>query len=149
MRSLPKVAIFLCTFIGASTIVIAEPLVQIVPPIFLLSIRFLLASILLAVTLPKKVFPISKEAIKSGIITGLGFGIGCLLLYLALPHVRAGKITFLIALEVVIVPLVCTMFYKQKLSAYERLAIAPAALGLSYLPGAAKILSLYGKLWHF
>jgi drug/metabolite transporter (DMT)-like permease len=102
---------------------------------FLLAIRFLAAATLLALALPLRVFPLSKNAIISGCITGSGFGFGCLLLYLALPHIRAGKVTFLIALEVVIVPLICTIFYKQKISQSEKVAIIPAAIGLWLLCG--------------
>ncbi len=135
MQIVSKLGILLCTFIGASTIVIAEPLISVVPPIFLLAIRFTLAAALLGIVFPRRIFPVSKEAFHSGVVTGLGFGFGSALLYLALPHVRAGKLTFLIALEVVIVPLVCLAIYKQRLSFLEKVALIPATLGLWLLSG--------------
>lgn len=135
MEALARLGIILCTFIGASTIVIAEPLVASVPPLRLLGIRFILASLLLAITMPRKIFPLVGKALKSGVIAGLGFGLGSALLYLALPHVRAGKVTFLIALEVVIVPAVLALLYKHTIAPSERLALIPAVLGLWLISG--------------
>lgn len=135
---LSKLAILLCTFIGASTIVVAEPLVHAVPPIFLLGSRFLLAAILLGLTFPKQVFPITRGAVRAGIIAGVGFGLGSALLYVALPHVRSGKLTFLIALEVVIVPVVTAVLYKQRLARFEKIALVFALCGLWLITGAQK-----------
>ena len=135
MHLVPKAIVLLCTFIGASTIVLAEPLISVVPPMLLLAIRFALAAVLLALVVPRKVFPLNRSVIRAGLIAGMGFGLGCALLYAALPHVRAGKLTFLIALEVVLVPLLSAGIYKQKLSRYEVAALAPAVLGLWLMVG--------------
>jgi drug/metabolite transporter (DMT)-like permease len=137
MDSRAKLAIILCTFIGASTIVIAEPLVAVVPPLFLLGIRFILAAVLLALAVPRRVFPVTQQAVYAGVVAGLGFGLGAALLYLALPHVRAGKLAFLIALEVVLVPITSVVLYKRSLAQVEWLALVPAILGLWLLCGDA------------
>ena len=131
----PRLTVFICTFIGASTIVIAEPLVKVIPPFYLLGARFFLAATLLAIFFPKKVFPLSRASIRAGLTAGAGFGAGCAMLYLSLPHVRAGKLTFLIALEVVIVPLLSTIFLKQKARKNEQLALLPAVIGLWLITG--------------
>lgn len=86
----------------------------------------------------RKVFPLSRQSIISGLISGFGFGVGCILIYLALPHVRAGKLTFLIALEVVIVPLICLIYYRQKITRTEKLALIPAVSGLWLITGNAE-----------
>jgi drug/metabolite transporter (DMT)-like permease len=135
MDLLPRLGIVLCTFIGASTVVVAEPLVALVPPLFLLGIRFVLAALLLGLLLPTKIFPLTRQSVTSGLIAGVGFGVGSGLLYLALPHVRAGKLTFLIALEVVLVPLISVTFLKHPLKSGERLALLPAVLGLWLITG--------------
>jgi drug/metabolite transporter (DMT)-like permease len=135
MEIVPRLGIILCTFIGASTIVVAEPLVTLVPPLFLLAIRFMLAAVLLAVAMPRKVFPLTSQSVVSGLIAGVGFGLGSGLLYLALPHVRAGKLTFLIALEVLLVPLISVVLFKHSLRIGERLALLPALFGLWLITG--------------
>jgi drug/metabolite transporter (DMT)-like permease len=135
MEILPRLGIVLCTFIGASTVVVAEPLVPLVPPLFLLGMRFTIAATLLAVAIPRKIFPLTAQAIRSGVISGIGFGLGSGLLYIALPHVRAGKLTFLIALEIVIVPLISVAVFKHGLRAGERLALVPAIFGLWLISG--------------
>jgi drug/metabolite transporter (DMT)-like permease len=138
MEMLPRLGIVLCTFIGASTVVVAEPLVALVPPLFLLGIRFVLAALLLGLLMPRKIFPLTRQSVISGLIAGVGFGLGSGLLYLALPHVRAGKLTFLIALEVVLVPLISVTFLKHALKSGERLALLPAVLGLWLITGDAE-----------
>ncbi len=135
MNLVPRLTVFICTFIGASTIVIAEPLVKVIPPFYLMGARFFLAAILLALFSPKRVFPLSRASIRAGLIAGAGFGAGCIMLYLALPHVRAGKLTFLIALEVVLVPLLSMMFLGQKARKSEQLALMPAVIGLWLITG--------------
>jgi drug/metabolite transporter (DMT)-like permease len=135
---LSKCAIVLCTFIGASTIVVAEPLLKTVPPILLLATRFTLAAILLAVAAPKRVFPLTRNEVHAGFFAGIGFGVGSALLYLALPHVRAGKVTFLVALEVIIVPVVSALLYKQRLTRFELGALVLAVLGLWLIAGDAE-----------
>lgn len=139
MQLLPRLGILFCAFLGASTIVIAEPLIKVVPPLFLLGTRFLLAALLLAAVFPRRVFPVSHASVKAGLLTGAGFGIGCLMLYLSLPHVRAGKLTFLIALEVLIVPLLCLLIYRQPVSRAERIALFPALAGLWLITGNSEI----------
>ena len=135
MNIIPRLAIFICTFIGASTIVLAETLLKVIPPYYLLGTRFLIAAIVMAILFPTSVFPLSKASIRAGITAGAGFGIGCLMLYLALPHVRAGKLTFLVALEVLIVPLLCALLFKQKARHAEKIALLPAVAGLWLITG--------------
>ena len=138
MHYLPRLSILICTFIGASTIVVAEPLMANIPPIFLLAVRFTLAAFCLAILVPRRIFPLTPQAIRAGVVTGAGFGVGCALLYIALSHVSAGKITFLIALEVVIVPVVSWLLYKQRLSKHEKVALVPAVVGLWLITGNAE-----------
>jgi drug/metabolite transporter (DMT)-like permease len=78
----------------------------------------------------KRIFPINYRTLFAGTVTGCGFGIGTGLLYLALQHVEAGKLTFIIALEVVIVPVIQAMVRKQPLSLASIVAIALALIGL-------------------
>lgn len=131
----PQFVVFLCTFIGASTIVVGEPLLTVVPPFLLLAVRFLLASLLLLIFKSNYILPIRGPAIKSGIITGFGFGLGCALLYIALPHLRSGKIAFLISLETVLVPFICYTFLRQKITYSEKVSLLPALVGLWLITG--------------
>lgn len=139
MSVLPRLAILVCTFIGASTIVLAEPLIRVMPPFMLLGIRFFLAALLLSLVCPKRVFPISRVSIKAGLFTGAGFGIGCTMIYLALPQVRPGKLTFLISLEVLIVPLISLLFLRKPVSSAEKLALIPALAGLWLITGNSHV----------
>jgi drug/metabolite transporter (DMT)-like permease len=138
MAALPQLGIILCTLIGASTIVIAEPLVASVPPLHLLWVRFAIAALLLAIATPRRIFPLTRDSVVSGFIAGAGFGLGSALLYLSLQHVRAGKVTFLIALEVVIVPIVSALLFKHQLTQMEWLALVPAVIGLWLISGDAQ-----------
>jgi drug/metabolite transporter (DMT)-like permease len=139
MSVFPRLAILVCTFIGASTIVLAEPLIRVMPPFMLLGVRFFLAALLLALVCLKRVFPISRASVKAGLITGAGFGIGCTMIYLALPHVRPGKLTFLISLEVLIVPLISLLFLRKPVSRPEKLALIPALAGLWLITGNSHV----------
>ena len=138
--------ILICTVIGASTIVVGEPLLKGLPAFFLLGIRFLFASCILAVVFPKKLFPVDKAAIIPGIVTAIGFGFGCALLYIALPHLRPGKIAFLISLEVLTVPLILWIINRTKPTKSELISIAPAVIGLWFLTGEKGLPSWYDFL---
>jgi drug/metabolite transporter (DMT)-like permease len=135
MTALPQLGIILCTLLGASTIVIAEPLVASVPPLYLLWVRFAIAALLLAITIPHRIFPLTRDSLLSGFVAGAGFGLGSVLLYLSLQHVRAGKVTFLMALEVLIVPIISALLFKNKVTRIEWFALIPAVLGLWLICG--------------
>lgn len=133
--ALPICGVLLSAFLGASTVVVGEPLIRYVPPLALLGIRFALAALLLAIVVPRHVFPITRAAISSGVVSGLGFGLGSALLFFALPHTRAGKLTFLVSLEVVIVPLLSLLIYRTTLTWSERIALLFAVSGLWLISG--------------
>jgi drug/metabolite transporter (DMT)-like permease len=101
---------------------------------------------MLALVLPKKLFPVDKNAIVPGVVTAIGFGLGCALLYIALPHLRPGKIAFLISLEVLTVPLILWIINRSKPSKSELISLVPAIIGLWFLTGEKGLPTWYDFL---
>jgi drug/metabolite transporter (DMT)-like permease len=135
MPLLAQLAIIFCAFLGGSTAVVAKPLLNDISPILLVSIRFFLSALAIVAIMPRHVLPISKTAMAAGLVSGLGFGAGCCLLYIALAHMQPGRLLFIAGLEVVFVPLICGLLLKTRIRATEKLSIVPAFIGLFLLIG--------------
>jgi len=135
MPLVAQLSIILCAFFGGSTAVVAKPLLDGIAPLALVALRFFLSALAIAVVMRRVVFPVSRAALVAGVITGVGFGFGCALLYLALDHMQPGRLLFIAGLEVVLVPLICGVFLKTKMRSVEKYALGPAGVGLYLLIG--------------
>lgn len=104
-----------------------------IPPLYMTSIRFAIAALLLNVIFFKKIKGFIKKDLIAGIITGTFLFLGTLLQTIAAKDVPVGKLAFLTALNVVIVPFLAFILYKGKLSIKNILSSILALLGIAML----------------
>jgi drug/metabolite transporter (DMT)-like permease len=104
-----------------------------VPPLYMTSIRFAIAAFLLIVIFFKNIKGFTKKDLIAGIITGTFLFLGTLLQTIAAKNVPVGKLAFLTALNVVIVPFLAFILYKGKLSIKNILSSILALLGIAVL----------------
>jgi drug/metabolite transporter (DMT)-like permease len=82
-------------------------------PLFIMTIRFLIASILLTVIFIKHIGKISKNDITSGFIVGLFLFLGFAFQTFGLKYTTLSKNAFLTGINVIIVPFICWIIYKK------------------------------------
>ncbi len=104
-----------------------------VPPLYMTSIRFAIAAFLLIMIFFKSIKGFTKKDLLAGIITGTFLFLGTLLQTIAAKDVPVGKLAFLTALNVIIVPFLAFIIYKGKLSIKNILSSILALLGIAIL----------------
>lgn len=83
-------------------------------PLFIMTIRFLTASILLSIIFPKHVKKVTKIEITGGFIVGLFLFLGFAFQTFGLKYTTLSKNAFLTGINVIIVPFICWIIYKKK-----------------------------------
>lgn len=106
-----------------------------VSPLYMTSIRFAIAAFLLFILFFKKIKGFTNKDLIAGFVTGLFLFLGTLLQTMAAKDVLVGKLAFLTALNVVIVPFLSFIIYKDK----ERISIKNIISSILALLGIAML----------
>lgn len=108
--------IFLLTVvtIWASTFLVIQNAIDDVPPVTLIAIRFVLASILLVAMFHKRLLKLTREQIRGGIIVGLVLCLGIVLQTIGLQFTTVSRSGFITGLNVAIVPLLALIILRQR-----------------------------------
>lgn len=96
----------IATFFWGMTFVVIKPLVRSVPPLQLVALRFLLASVLLTPLAVRRRARLDRKTGVRGVLMGLVLFGGYFLQTAGLVHTDAGKSAFITSLYVVLTPLV-------------------------------------------
>jgi drug/metabolite transporter (DMT)-like permease len=142
----PHLVLIITTFIGATTVLLGEIALRTVEPFPLLTIRFVLAAILLGLFKRNEIFPLNKKSLIGGLAIGSSFGVGCAMLYFGLKVVHAGRANFLISLEVLCVPILLYFINRTKPKKSEWFAIPLALVGLWLLTASGDNVFTHGDL---
>ncbi|OGU57768.1 MAG: hypothetical protein A2X64_05765 [Ignavibacteria bacterium GWF2_33_9] len=97
---------------------------------FLVLLRFGLALVLLLAIFYRKIFPISKETLRKGIILGLLYGGGFVLQTYGLKFTTVPKSAFITGLAVPLVPFVYWFLERKKVQIFSKIGVILATLGL-------------------
>ncbi|MCK5812079.1 MAG: DMT family transporter [Clostridiales bacterium] len=114
-----------------------------IPAIPYLALRFTIAAIILSIFFFKK-HTVSKEYILKGSTIGLFLSIGMLLQVYGLYHTTASNSALITGLNVVLVPIFITLFFKRKTEKYTLIGISIAFVGLFLITGAINLTLNYG-----
>ncbi len=152
-----KLALLLATLIWGSSFIIVDDIVNVLPTNTLLSVRFLSATVLLAVVFHKRLKNLSRDYILRGGILGVllfsaymfqTFGI-------SFPENTPGKNAFLTAVYCVIVPFMAWGFSKIRPDRFNLLAAFLCIIGIGLVSltadltiGVGDLLTLLGGVFY-
>jgi len=127
------ILLFLTAFLwGGGFVGVAEAL-DALPPFYLIAIRFMMASILIVVIFWKYFIQINKKEIIPGIICGLILFIAYAFQTVGAQYTTVGKLAFLTALNVIIVPFITWMALHEKIHKYNIVSSVIAVIGFGFL----------------
>ncbi|PHV71224.1 EamA family transporter [Sporanaerobium hydrogeniformans] len=102
-------------------------------PFYMIAARFAIASILLVLIFWKKLGGFTKEEIKYGSIIGLFLFLGFGFQTVGAIHLEMSKLAFLTALNVIMVPFLVRVVFKEPIKKYNLIASFIAVLGFIFL----------------
>ncbi|WP_096154335.1 DMT family transporter [Bacillus sp. FJAT-45066] len=124
-------------FIWGSTFVLVQNAIAILPPFTFNAVRFLLAGIPLLVLLllarKKGNWVVEKEVMLPGVILGVWLFFGYGLQTLGLVYTTSSKAGFITGLSVVLVPIICFLWLKEKIHQQAIVGVSIATFGLYLL----------------
>lgn len=104
-----------------------------VTPFYLLAIRFGMAGLLMIVIFWKTIKTITKKDLVPGILCGIFFFVGYAFQTQSAMYISPGKLAFLSALNVIMVPFISAVCFKEKMHYYNILSCIIAVIGFGLL----------------
>lgn len=124
------IMLLLITVIWGSTFVVVKNATSILPVYNFLFLRFLIALIVLVIMFGKRLLHIDKKTFAVSIIVGIMLFLGYAFQTLGLKYTTASKSGFITGFNVVLVPILESIFLKAKLSKTSWLSVLLALGGL-------------------
>ncbi|MBC7263786.1 MAG: DMT family transporter [Chloroflexi bacterium] len=126
-------ALLTITLVWGSTFVMVKNAVANFPVFPFLALRFLLASVVLAVFFHGRLLALGRRGMAAGVLIGLFLFAGYAFQTWGLRDTTASKAGFITGLSVVIVPVLSTLWLRQKPSLGVLAGVALATIGLGLL----------------
>jgi drug/metabolite transporter (DMT)-like permease len=128
----PEVLLVAVTFLWGSTFAVTKGLVEYFPPLAYLSIRFVIASIILFALFPAALRP-GRALLVDGGVLGLGQGLGLVLQVQGQVYTTASKSAFVTAMSTALTPLLALALHGDRPSRPQAAGVVLASLGLYLL----------------
>ncbi|MPZ95630.1 MAG: EamA family transporter [Propionibacteriales bacterium] len=116
-----------------STFFLIKDLLDRVPVLDFLAVRFAIASVALFLVAPRAVLRLSPEARRHGAVLGLVYGVAQILQTHGLGHTAASVSGFVTGMYVVCTPLLAALVLRQRIGRLTWLAVLLATFGLGVL----------------
>ena len=139
IKLLASLGLILTTMIWGFAFVVMKNSVDVVPPTYLLAIRFSIAAVLLALLFHRNIWKADRETILCGMILGAFLCLSYLFQTYGLKHTTASKNAFITTLYVIIVPFLYWIVSRKRPTGRNIAAAFIAVIGLA-------LLSLQGDL---
>lgn len=133
MRLKAELILLTITFIWAATFVIIKPTLNFISPLLLVSIRFVLTSLILFVLFGKELVGIPGKTKKMGIILGTFLFVGFVVQTIGLQYTTATKSALITGTFVVFTPILQVFFEKRSLKFGSILGVILVFIGLLFL----------------
>lgn len=129
------------TMIWGGSFVVMKNSVDLIPPSFLLAMRFSLGALALALAFPKKLAALDKDSLRCGVVMGIFLGLSYLFQTYGIKYTTASKNAFITALYVILVPFIHWGISGRRpgLNNVAAAVIAVIGLGLLTLHGESGI----------
>ncbi|MGH1562660.1 DMT family transporter [Mumia sp. DW29H23] len=130
---LAAAALLSVTAAWGSTFFLIKDLVEVVPPLDFLAVRFAIAAVALFLLRPRAVLALSGDALKRGVVLGLVYGAAQILQTVGLAHTAASVSGFVTGMYVVFTPILAALVLRQRIGAPVWIAVVVATVGLGFL----------------
>ncbi|MGZ5404846.1 MAG: DMT family transporter, partial [Nocardioides sp.] len=130
---LAALALLVVTAIWGSTFFLIRDLLDRVPTLDFLAVRFAIAAALLALIAPRSLARLSTESRKRALVLGALYGVAQILQTAGLAHTAASVSGFITGMYVVATPLFAALLLRTRIGPLTWLAVALAAAGLGVL----------------
>lgn len=125
--------LFLITAIWGYAFVVVKNSIDSVSPVYMLAIRFTIASVGLIIVFHRKLKAVDKKYIKAGTLIGLVLFLAYLIQTIGIKYTTAGKNAFLTTAYVIIVPFIHLLAYRKNPGKYSFIAAFIAIVGIGLL----------------
>lgn len=126
-------ALLLVTAMWGSTFFLIKDLLDRVPTLDFLAVRFAIAAVLLVVVAPRALGRLSRESRRHALVLGLLYGVAQILQTAGLASTAASVSGFITGLYVVATPLFAALLLRTRITAMTWAAVALATAGLGVL----------------
>lgn len=133
MRLKAELILFLITFIWAGTFVIIKPTLQFISPLLFVTIRFLIAALVLTLIYRERLLRIPKPTLKMGSILGIFLFIGFVVQTIGLKYTTATKSALITGTFVVFTPILQVFVERKPLKTGSILGVILVFAGLIFL----------------
>lgn len=130
---LAALALLAVTAMWGSTFFLIRDLLDRVPTLDFLAVRFAIAAALLALIAPRALARLSGESRKRALVLGALYGVAQILQTAGLAHTAASVSGFITGMYVVATPLFAALLLRTRIGLLTWLAVAVAAAGLGVL----------------
>jgi drug/metabolite transporter (DMT)-like permease len=137
------------TIVWGSSFILMKNLLDYTPVFAYLSLRFLLATVILCLMFHKRLKSIKLQTLKMGVLVGLSLFAGMALQVTGLQYTTASNSGFITGLNVVLVPVLSALYLKKKPPLQAVIGVICAAVGLFFLSGGAQFRFNLGDLLTF
>lgn len=125
--------LLLVTIIWGGGFVASDMALETITPFQIMTIRFFLAAMIMAILSWKHIKTITKEELKSGCLLGFFLFSAFALQIIALQYTTPSKNAFLTATNVVFVPFIAFIIYRKKINKQSLVGAAMAIIGAGIL----------------
>ena len=130
---LATLAILAMTACWGSTFFLIKDLLDRMPVLDFLAVRFAIASVALLLIAPRAVGRLSRQSLRHAVVLGLLYGVAQILQTAGLAHTPASVSGFITGMYVVCTPLFAAVLLRSRISAVTWAAVALALGGLAVL----------------
>lgn len=141
-------ALLVVAVIWGTGFIVTKNILSGITPLYMVAMRFLVATVIIAVITGKKLLRIKLQDVKGGVIVGLMLFMGFATQTIGIQYTTAGKSAFLTGTNVVMVPFIVWFIYKKRPDVYAIAAAALCFIGVSLLTTGTELSALSaGDLW--
>ena len=112
---------------------------DVITPFYMIAMRFSIASILMITIFWKRFRTVKKSDLLPGCLIGVFLFIAFVFQTIGAAHLSVGKLSFLTALNVIIVPFISLLIFKERIKKYNWIASGIAVVGFAFLNLSAEM----------